>query len=74
MVAIAERSTKGTEDGIVVISYLTTQQGAVVKSLATDASSRWEGACIDISDMAAGLYFVRMYNGQKSYTCKFSKQ
>lgn len=50
------------------------QQGAVVKTLATDASSRWEGACIDISDMAAGLYFVRMYNGQKSYTCKFSKQ
>ena len=49
------------------------QQGAVVKKLATDASSKWEGACIDISDMAAGLYFVRMYNGKKSYTCKFSK-
>lgn len=50
------------------------QQGAVVKSLATDASSRWEGACIDISDMANGLYFVRMYNNTKSYTCKFMKQ
>lgn len=49
------------------------QQGAVVKSLATDASSKWEGACIDISDMAAGLYFVRMYNSNKAYTCKFSK-
>lgn len=49
------------------------QQGAVVKRLATDASSKWEGACIDISDMASGLYFVRMYNNQKSYTCKFSK-
>lgn len=49
------------------------QQGAVVKTLATDASSKWEGACIDISDMASGLYFVRMYNGTKAYTCKFSK-
>ena len=49
------------------------QQGAVVKSLATDASSKWEGACIDISDMASGLYFVRMYNNKKAYTCKFSK-
>ena len=49
------------------------QQGAVVKTLATDASSKWEGACIDISDIANGLYFVRMYNGKKAYTCKFSK-
>ncbi len=49
------------------------QQGAVVMKLVTDASSKWEGACIDISDMAAGLYFVRMYNGNKAYTCKFSK-
>ena len=50
------------------------QQGAVVKTLVTDASSKWEGACIDISDLSAGLYFVRMYNANNAYTCKFMRQ
>ncbi len=50
------------------------QQGAVVKTLVTDASSKWEGACVDISDLSAGLYFVRMYNANNAYTCKFMRQ
>lgn len=48
-------------------------QGKIVKTVDTQAHSTWEQGLIDISDLAAGLYFVRMYNDRKAYSCKFSK-
>ncbi len=64
--------SNNVDDGNYKIEIIN-QQGSTVKSISTDASSKWEGGYIDISDIAAGLYFVRMYNGEKAYTCKFSK-
>lgn len=64
--------SNNVDDGNYKIEIIN-QQGSTVKSISTDASSKWEGGYIDISGIAAGLYFVRMYNGEKAYTCKFSK-
>ncbi len=49
------------------------RQGVILKTLATGASSSWQNGYIDISDLPAGLYFVRMYNNEKAYNCKFLK-